>query len=141
MRFKFFKHIADVEFEAYGKTIEEAFENAAIALQEVMVNTKKIKLQITKEISIESEDMKSLLYDFLEKFLIFHDAENLVFGKIKVIKIWKSAEKWKLEARAMGEEFDEKRHEPRTAVKAVTYFNMDIGKKDSQFFVHITLDI
>jgi len=34
MRFKFFKHTADVEFEAYGKTIEEAFENAAIALQE-----------------------------------------------------------------------------------------------------------
>lgn len=141
MRFKFFKHTADVEFEAYGKTIEEAFENAAIALQEVMVNTKKVELKITKEISTESEDMKSLLYDFLEKFLIFHDAENLVFGKIRIIKIWKSADKWKIEARAMGEEFDEKKHEPRTVVKAVTYFDMDIGRKDSQFFVHVVLDI
>jgi SHS2 domain-containing protein len=141
MRFKFFKHTADVEFEAYGKTIEEAFENAAIALQEVMVNTKKVELKITKEISIESEDMKSLLYDFLEKFLIFHDAEDLVFGKIRVIKIWKSGDKWKIEARAMGEEFDEKKHEPRTVVKAVTYFDMHIGKKDSRFFVHVVLDI
>jgi len=102
---------------------------------------KKVELKITKEISTESEDMKSLLYDFLEKFLIFHDAENLVFGKIRIIKIWKSADKWKIEARAMGEEFDEKKHEPRTVVKAVTYFDMDIGRKDSQFFVHVVLDI
>ncbi|MCW1296275.1 MAG: archease [Candidatus Parvarchaeota archaeon] len=141
MKIKFFRHTADVEYEAQGKTIEEAFENAAIALQEVMVNTKKVELKTTKEISIQSEDMKSLLYDFLEKFLIFHDAEDLVFGKVKVIKIWKTTGVWKLEARAMGEKFDENKHEPRTAIKAVTYFNMDIGKKDSNFFVHVVLDI
>jgi SHS2 domain-containing protein len=51
-KFKFFEHTADVEFEAYGKTLEEAFENAALAMFSVMTDTIKVKPKTKKEFEI-----------------------------------------------------------------------------------------
>lgn len=136
MPIKYFEHTADIGINASGKNLEQAFENAALALFGIMTNTKKVKTEIKREIKIESEDLESLLYDFLEKFLIFHDAENLLFSKFKVKKIIKNT-KYKLEAEAWGEQFDEKRHESKTLVKAVTYHGMKIGKDK----VHVLVDI
>lgn len=141
---KFFSHTADVEFESYGTTLEKAFENAALALFGILTDIKKVKPVIRKNIKIESEDLESLLYDFLEKFLIMLDAENIVFSKVIVKKITANA-KCTLEAEAYGEKFDEKRHQSRTLVKAITYHGMKIGKKKvdgkEMHFVHALLDI
>ena len=144
---KFFSHTADVEFESYGATLEKAFENAALALFGVMTNIKKVKPKIKKKINIESEDLESLLYDFLEKFLILLDSENMVFSKFDVKKITmnEKSKKFKLKAEAYGEKFDEKRHESKTLVKAITYHGMHIGRKrvasKEMHFVHALLDI
>jgi SHS2 domain-containing protein len=37
---------ADVAFEAYGKDLNELFANAALAMFEVMINTKLIMIRI-----------------------------------------------------------------------------------------------
>lgn len=141
---KFFSHTADVEFESYGATIEEAFENAALALAMTLTDVKKIKPKAKKKINIESEDLPSLLYDFLEKFLIMLDSENLVFSRFDVKKISGNG-KFRLDAEAFGEKFDKKRHQSRTLVKAITYHGMKIGKKKvsgkEMHFVHALLDI
>jgi len=149
-KFRFFEHTADVEFEAYGKTLEEAFENAALAMFGVITKPEKVEPKTKKELAIESEDLKSLLYDFLEKFLIFHDSENLVFSKCRVFEIKRikqikkeklKEETYALKAEAEGEEFASEKHESRTAVKAVTYHSMQVGKKNGIFFVHVILDV
>ncbi len=141
---KFFSHTADVEFESYGATLEKAFENAALALSMTLTDIKKVKPKTRKKINIESEDLPSLLYDFLEQFLIMLDAENLVFSKFDVKKISKNGV-FKLIAEVFGEKFDEKRHESRTLVKAITYHGMKIGRKKvggkEMHFVHALLDI
>lgn len=149
-KFKFLEHTADVEFEAYGKTLEQAFENAALAMFSVITEPEKVEPKIKKEFTVESEDLKSLLYDFLERFLVFQDSANLVFSKCRVFEIKKirqikkeklEEETYTLEAEASGEEFSEEKHESRSAVKAVTYHNMAIGRKNGIFFVHVILDI
>ena len=38
-RFEFLEHTADAYIIAYGKDLAEAFENAALAMFEVMTNT------------------------------------------------------------------------------------------------------
>ena len=140
-KFKYFEHTADVEFEAYGKNLEETFENAALVTSEVMTDTKKVEPKTEEKISIESEDLKSLLYDFLEKLLILFDSKNLVFSEFKVNYIKKENDKFKLEASFSGEEFNPKKHESRTHVKAITYHQMDVGKKNGKHFIHVILDI
>ncbi|HID60274.1 MAG TPA: archease, partial [Hadesarchaea archaeon] len=41
-RFEWVEHPSDIGFRAYGKDLAEAFENAALALFEVMVDTSKV---------------------------------------------------------------------------------------------------
>ena len=135
MKFKFIEHTADVGVEAYGENLEESFENAALGFFEIMTDTSKVEASVKKEFEIESEDEKSLLYDFLEKFIIFKDAEDLVFSKFKV-SITKD-EKYKLKAEAWGEEFNPEKHEDKTHVKAITYHRMEVSEKKIFYIVDI----
>jgi SHS2 domain-containing protein len=128
MKFKFIAHTADVGVEAYGKNLEETFSNVALGLFEIMSNTKKIKDTKTYKIKIKSENIESLLYDFLEKFLIIHDIENAVFTRVDVKKITEK-DGFTIEATAYGEEFNPKKHESRSGVKAITYQRMKITPK------------
>lgn len=141
MKYKFFEHTADTIFEGYGATLEEAFANAALALEEVMTDTSKVEPKTEKRIEAAGKDMKALLYDFLEKFLILKDAENMIFSEVIVEGIKKTDKGYKLTGTARGEEYNPEKHEDRTQVKAVTYFDMQIGKKDGKHFVRVTVDI
>jgi SHS2 domain-containing protein len=128
-KFRFLPHTADVYIEAFGKDLEETFANTALGLENIITNTKNVRPNIEKEINIQAEDEKALLFDFLTQFLILHDAENLVFSKIVVKKIYTSNNRLVLEASAWGEPFDPKKHESGTYVKAVSYMEMEIEKK------------
>ncbi len=141
----FFEHPADIEFEAYGKTLEEVFENVAKVVLGTITNVAKVDSKIRKEIEISSEDLPSLLYDFIEQILIFHDAENLVFKEVKVKKIERVNGRYFLEAELKGEEYSPEKHESGTVIKAITYHEMQIGKKrlnkEELYFAHVVLDI
>jgi len=45
-RFKFLEHTADAYVEAYGTSLEEAFENAAMATLDVMTELEKVEAKI-----------------------------------------------------------------------------------------------
>lgn len=142
-KFQYFEVTADVGFRAYGINIPEAFQNAALAMFEVMTDTTHIKPLIEKKISIEAHDQLSLLYEWLTELLFLHDSENLIFSLFKVNIIIKSPEKYLLEASVMGEEFDYHIHEIRDEVKAVTYHLMQIqeNKSKKEYMLQVILDI
>ncbi|MEM7821466.1 MAG: archease [Candidatus Aenigmatarchaeota archaeon] len=129
---------ADVAFRAYGKSLEELFENAALAMFEVVVDTKKIEPLVEKKLKVDGIDLKSLLFNWLNELLIFVDSENLAFSQFKV-KIDK--EKMSLEAVCKGEKIDRKKHETRTNVKAATYHKMEVEKMGEIFYAQVILDI
>ena len=141
MKYKFFPHTADTIFEAYGNSLEEAFGNAALAVEEVMTDTSKVGAKVNKTIKAEGEDLKSLLYMFLEKLLILKDSQDLLFSKFNVLKIETTAKGLMLEASASGEKFDTKKHESRTLVKAITYHDREIGEKKGKKYVRVLVDI
>ena len=138
-KFEFFEVTADVGYKAYGKTLEEAFENAALAMFEVITDTSKIEPEIERKIEVESEDECALLYDWLSEFLVLLDVDYLVFSKFEV-KIEKKEDGFSLKGTAWGEEFDPEIHESRAEVKAVTYHLMDV-KQDNGVIVQVILDI
>ena len=144
MKFEFFDVTADVGYRAYGNSLSNAFENAAIAMFEVITDTTTIKHLIEKKIELEAEDKYALFYDWLSELLFYHDAEYLVFSKFDV-KIYsdvtEDTEVYYLVATAWGEEFDPIRHERRSEVKAVTYHMMDIDDENLNVTVQVILDI
>lgn len=126
MKFKFLDiTTADVAFEAYGKGLNELFANAALAMFEVMINTKQIKPEVERKVRIEGNDLQSLMFNWLNELLVFVDSENLAFSEFEV-KV--DEEKLKLEAICKGEEIKREKHETRTHVKAATYHRMEIKK-------------
>ncbi len=138
-KYKFLEHTADAKFQAYGKNMEEAFSNAALAMFSVVTDIKKIKKEIKKEIKAEGKDLKSLLYNFLEELLFLIDTENFLLSKIEKISIKKTGIKYELEAAAIGDKADS--YETHGDIKAVTYNEMEIKEEKSKAMVQVVLDL
>ena len=140
-KFIFLEHTADVKFQAFGKTLNEAFENSALALKETISGKLKVKAKINKKIKVEGRDNEALLYRFLEQFLYLLDAENFLFSKIKKIKVSDG----RLEAEISGDLAG--RYKFTNDVKAVTYSQMFVkqekaGKgKGKRFICQVVLDV
>lgn len=138
-KFKFFDVTADVGYRAYGKTLEEAFGNAALAMFEVMTDTSNINQSIEKKIEVESEDPVALLYDWLSELIFIHDSENLIFSSFKIKITQKDRDLYLLKGSAWGEPFKPQKHQGREDVKAVTFHLMKI-KKNGGYMVQVILD-
>ena len=138
--YEYLEHTADVKFRAYGETLEKAFINAAYAYADTISNHVKIKPALTKIVSIESEDQKSLLYDFIEQLIVLLDIDNFLLSKVSKIKIMNKDGKLQLIAHLKGDNKPEQ-YEIITHVKAMTYQEMKIEKTDNGFMVQAVLDI
>ncbi len=138
--FKWVEHPSDIGFRAYGRNLAEAFENAALAFFEVMVDTSGVRPVEEVEIELEAEDEQALLYDWLDRLLYFHDAHGLVMSKFEV-RISESSQGFRLKAKAWGEHFDPEKHSPRTAIKSVTYHMMEIERRGDRCEVQAVVDI
>jgi len=134
--YKYLPHTADTKFQAYGKTLEEAFINSAYAMTDVITDHTKIKPTTEKSFEVESENKEALLYDFLEQFLILLDSESFLLSKIKELKIKNN----KLTAKVTGDTHPEN-YEIETHIKAVTYQEMFIKKEKDQYVIQVIVDI
>jgi SHS2 domain-containing protein len=139
-KFEWVEHPSDIGFKAYGRDLAEAFENAALALFEIMTDTSKVEPREEIEVKLEAEDDGALLYDWLDKLIYLHDSRNLVMSKFKV-EITKTKSGFKLNAKVYGEPLDTAKHPERTAVKAMTYHMMEIKKGLKQCWVQAVVDI
>lgn len=137
-KFEFFDHTADVGIRAYGKTLNEAFENAALAVFEIMTDISKVEPKEVREIKIDGFDIENLLYRWIESLLAYYDSELLLFSKFNVNI---DEENFSLEGRAWGEKFNPNKHEGRTVVKAMTYHEMKIEKKGDYYVLTFVVDI
>jgi len=140
-RFEFLEHTADAYIAAYGESLEEAFENAALATFEVMTDLKKIKPKVEETIELEAHDESALLYNWLEEFLIRFETTGNLYSRFKVLNIEKTPSGLKLRAKAWGEPYDPERHPSKVGIKAVTYHRMEIVKKPKAVAVKFILDI
>jgi len=140
-RFEFLEHTADAYIAAYGESLEEAFENAALATFEVMTDIKKIKPKIEETVEVEAHDESALLYNWLEEFLIRFETTGNLYSRFKVLNIEETPSGLKLKAKAWGEPYDPERHPSKVGIKSVTYHRMEIAKKPKAVTVRFILDI
>ncbi len=140
MDYKFFDHTADVMFEAEGKDLGELFEAAGLATEETQIDLKGVEEKIKKEIALEKDNIEMLLFDFLQELIYLKDAELLLFSKIKV-KIEGKNKKYFLKADLYGEVMDQKKHELKVDVKAVTLHRFEVKKNEKGWFCRVILDI
>ncbi|MCX8180224.1 MAG: archease [Thermofilaceae archaeon] len=140
--FRHLPHTADVLIEAWGRSLEEAFEYAALGVFEVMTDTTLVQPRVEVKVTAQGFDLESLLYDWIEQLLVLFDTRQLLFSKFKVEGVREDLTgNLQLEARAWGEEYDPSRHESRTLIKAMTYHAMEIKKEEGFVQLRFVVDI
>ena len=133
--------IADVAFEARGKTLAELFSNAALAVTNTMVNdVETVDQRVTKSFELDADDPEMLLYRFLQELVFYKDAELLLFSKFD-LDVSQELGKWRLIATARGEEISREKHKLGADVKAVSLHNFNVQKTAQGWQADVILDV
>ena len=140
-KFEFLEHTADTYIRTYGTTMQEAYENAALAMFETMTDSGKIAQTQEETMEIEAEDQYALLYNWLEALLIKFETENILYSKFQISDWKENAETFKFTAKAWGEKFNPKKHPQKVGVKAVTYHRMVVIREPERVVLEFILDI
>ena len=131
--------IADIAYEAYGKDIEELFENAAFAIFELSADIETFDAKKKLEFKLESSRMDNLLYDFLSEIIFLKDSKYMIFKKIKV-----SINKGKtcsLNAVMWGDKINPKKQGLKNDIKAITLHMFELKKEKNGYEATIVVDI
>jgi SHS2 domain-containing protein len=140
-KFEFLEHTADVYVAAHGADLAEAFENAALAMFEVMTDTAKVAATAEDSLTVEAEDEYALLYSWLEALLVKAEVNSMLYSKFKISQLEETTDGFKLTATMRGEKFNAAKHAQKVAVKAVTYHRMEIIKALKHVTLEFILDI
>jgi len=128
---------ADLMVEARGRTLGEAFAQAALSFFNAFTPLEKIEAKEEFEVQAEGRDLESLLFNLMDELLYINDVENLV---AKEVDVEVDMERLVAVARCRGERFQPGRHEPGIMVKAVTYHLMEIKETPEGWIVRVVFD-
>jgi len=139
MVYHFSEHTADVKFNTEAITIEEAFVDSAMALQEAICGKITILEQETKTFEIQGTNLENLLYKFLEEFLVLLDSEDFLFSKVSNLGL--DQQTFKLTATVTGDKVDH--YKFTNDVKAVTYSEMFVkfNEEKNVWQTQVVLDV
>lgn len=132
--------IADTAFTVKGKNAKELFENAAIALISSMADITKIESKQERRFELLAEKLDVLLFDFLNELLFYKDSENLLFSQFNV-KIDKSTQGHRLNAKVKGEPASPDKHKVTIDIKAITMHMFKVEKTKDGYEARVVVDI
>jgi protein archease len=135
--FRVLEHTADVGFEAFGRTLEEVYANAARALTDMIVDLDAVRPAEEVKIEVEGSDAPSLLVNWLSELLYRFDADRWLFRDFELASLSDRA----LDARARGEKFDPARHGIKLMVKAITYHQLALDETADGWRAQVYVDI
>ena len=136
-QFEILDHPADVGFLAYGRTLEELFENAALAMLTLACDLDSVGEKSSRDLAGSGNDNESLLYAWLAEILAVADAEQLVFRRADVTAIGSG----RVRGTFYGELFDKAKHNVGTYIKAVTYHQLKVEHTAGGWKARVYLDV
>ena len=145
--FRYLDHMTDALIEAYGSTLDEAFENSAYGLVNTMFDLSNVSADLEVKIEANGYDLHSLFYDWLEKVMLVVLTENVILSNFKVkishINNMDYSDAYLLYSKARGERLDLNKHDFKVEVKAVTYHQMQIkqNKEKNLFITRFLIDL
>ena len=131
--------IADIAYEAYGKDLNEVFENAALAIFELSADAETIDAVKKVEFELENEKLDNLLYDFLSEILFLKDSKYMVFKHVHAAV--EEGKKNKLKAVLEGDKINPEVQHLENDIKAVTMHMFELKKEKNQWKATVVVDI
>lgn len=140
-KFRFLEDIAtaDAAFEAFGDSLDELFENAALALFSVMAPLELIGAESVRDVTLSAESDEELLFKWLGELVYLKDVHGELYARFKVRV--ERRDEVTLAAEICGDTIDSVREHTHTDVKAVTYHRLAIEHRDSGLVATVVLDL
>lgn len=135
-RWEHFPHEADIGVRGFGATLEEAFEQAALALTAVITDLASVVPREMIRLSCEAPDDELLLVDWLNVLIYEMATRNMLFSRFEV-----HLEQTHLIAQAWGEALEVARHHPAVEVKGATYTALKVARQPEGWFAQCVVDV
>ena len=132
-----FPHQADIGVRGLGATIEQAFEQAALALTAVITDPAEVAPREMTQFSCTAPDAELLLVDWLNALIYEMATHNVLFSRFEV-----HLEGSRLTAQAWGEALEAARHRPAVEVKGATYTALRVARQpDGGWLAQCVVDV
>ncbi|MDQ1326656.1 MAG: protein archease [Campylobacterota bacterium] len=134
-RYGYFDHDADIGIIGRGKSLEEAFESAAVAMFAIMTDLDVVHCHELIEVKFEENDNEFALIEWLNRLLATAHTKHLVLGRFELHKegnIWRGkawGDKWK------------KEFERGTEVKGATLTMLSVQEKEDHWEAQCIVDV
>jgi SHS2 domain-containing protein len=132
-RFEEIPHTADWSFRAFGRDLNELFENAAGAIFELEGAAGEGGTEIARAVEIAGIDYESLLVNWLSELLYMQESHREVYHRFHVEALTPTA----LTARVHGTPFTR----IDKVIKAVTYHNLKIEQSVNGWEAVVVVDV
>ena len=132
-----FDHTSDLGVEVKGTDLHNLFENAGVALFDLMTSLEKVQIKECRDISLQSDDIELLLREWLGELLYLSVVDKFLFKSFNIKKISENA----LYAKVCGEKFDTERHILKREIKSVTYHQLKVKRVKGGWKARFVLDI
>ncbi|MDH5472385.1 MAG: archease [Gammaproteobacteria bacterium] len=131
-----FEHQADIGVRGYGNSIEQAFEQAALAMMAIMTDISLINAQQKVNISCADHDPALLLTDWLNALIFEIATHKLLFCEFDV-----AISDGQLTATARGETIDVAKHQPAVEIKGATFTELAVKQVNDQWMAQCVVDV
>ncbi len=117
-----FPHGADAGVRGFGPTIEQAFEQAALALTGIVTDATIAELS-SVDVQCGAPDVELLLVEWLNAIIYEMAVRRMLFGRFEV-----ALNDTHLQGRMWGEPIDREKHAPACEPKGATYTALRVAK-------------
>lgn len=132
--FEILEHTADVGVRGWGETVEEAFIQATLGLLDI-VGVWQPGSGEREHIEVEAHDLGALLVDWLGEVLYLQDTRDVVVSGLEVSSVQEGRARGWVELAPRPEEIE------GTAVKAITYHQLEVTERQGRWVAQVFLDI
>jgi tRNA nucleotidyltransferase (CCA-adding enzyme) len=132
-----FSHVADIGVRGFGQSMDEAFEQAALALTAVITEPGLVRPVQAVDIACAAPNPEILLADWLNALVFEMAIRHMLFSRFEV-----RITDQRLAAKAWGEAVDIARHQPAAEVKGATLSELEVARgADGRWLAQCIVDV
>jgi len=132
-----FSHGSDIGVRGIGSSVEEAFEQAALALTAVVANVATIEQREIVEVRCDAPDLELLLVSWLNAIIYEMAVRRMLFSKFRI-----ALAGYSLTGALAGERVDPERHQVAVEAKGATVTALRVAcNPDGQWLAQCVIDV
>lgn len=136
-RYQELDHTADLKLKIWGKDLKDLFATAAQGLVAQITDLGKISPEEESRVELEADNVEALLISWLNEILYLFFGEGRLCSSFQFEEITPT----RLKARLRGEQYNRSKHPLYQEIKAATYHQLHLRRKDEGWEAQVVFDI